>query len=160
MKFPALSVITLASVATAVPNPQFSWTRPSTGGGGFNWSDFFNRPTSTIPSTPTPTATSAPGEGNTAGGGTIGGTCTPQAAGSRGTENGVVNKNCCTDMTVIFARGTGETGNVGSVTGPPMFKALRSKVGNNRVTVQGVDYPASSAVSSGSLEMNGYHSNT
>lgn len=50
-------------------------------------------------------------------------------------------------MTVIFARGTGETGNVGTVTGPPFFRALRSKLGNGRVTVQGVDYPANSAVS-------------
>lgn len=48
-------------------------------------------------------------------------------------------------MTVIFARGTGETGNVGTVSGPPMFRALRQKLGNARVTVQGVDYPASSA---------------
>lgn len=54
-------------------------------------------------------------------------------------------------MTVIFARGTGETGNVGTVSGPPMFKALRAKLGNNRVTVQGVDYPANSAVRCPSL---------
>lgn len=158
MKFCTVSVITLASVATALPNPQFSWTRPSTGG-GFSWRDYFNRPNTTVPTRPVPTtslptipvptSTSAPGGGNTGGGGsgTIGGNCTPQAAGSRGTENGIVNKNCCTDMTVIFARGTGEIGNVGTVTGPPMFKALRQKLGNDRVTVQGVDYPASSAVS-------------
>ncbi|KAF2856453.1 carbohydrate esterase family 5 protein, partial [Plenodomus tracheiphilus IPT5] len=60
-------------------------------------------------------------------------------------EDGVKNKNCCTDMTVIFARGTGETGNVGTVSGPPMFKAIRASLGADRVTVQGVDYPASSA---------------
>ncbi|KAF2131840.1 carbohydrate esterase family 5 protein [Dothidotthia symphoricarpi CBS 119687] len=45
-------------------------------------------------------------------------------------------------MTVIFARGTGEMGNVGSVAGPPMFKVLREKLGATRVTVQGVEYPA------------------
>ncbi|KAF2125341.1 carbohydrate esterase family 5 protein [Dothidotthia symphoricarpi CBS 119687] len=61
------------------------------------------------------------------------------------TENGVTNNNCCTDITVIFARGTGEQGNVGYVAGPPMFKSLRTKLGASRVTIQGVDYPASSA---------------
>ncbi|OAG13569.1 cutinase, partial [Alternaria alternata] len=62
-----------------------------------------------------------------------------------GSENGIVDKNCCTDMTIVFARGTGEMGNVGSVSGPPMFKAIREKLGNDRVTVQGVDYAASAA---------------
>lgn len=92
--------------------------------------------------------TSAPtGEagGSTGGSGTVGANCTPQGSAGRGTENGVKSGNCCTDMTVIFARGTGETGNVGTVTGPPMFAALRQKLGANRVTVQGVDYPASFA---------------
>lgn len=81
--------------------------------------------------------------------GTIGSDCSPQGSsgGRGGTENGVLDKNCCTDMTVIFARGTGEFGNVGTVSGPPMFKAIRAKLGAGRVTVQGVDYPASSAVS-------------
>jgi cutinase len=87
--------------------------------------------------------------GNSTGGGasgTIGGDCKPQAASGLGyTENGVVDKNCCTEMTVIFARGTGEPGNCGVVSGPPMFKAIRSKLGNDRVTIQGVDYAASAA---------------
>ncbi|KAF1831796.1 cutinase, partial [Decorospora gaudefroyi] len=61
------------------------------------------------------------------------------------TENGVTDKSCCTDMTVIFARGTGEGGNMGFVAGPPMVKAIRSKLGADRVTVQGVDYAASAA---------------
>jgi cutinase len=88
-----------------------------------------------------PVATSAPGSG------TIGSGCRPQNGGGLGSENGVTDKNCCTDLTVIFARGTGELGNVGTVTGPPMFKALRSKLGANNVTIQGVDYPASAGVS-------------
>jgi cutinase len=50
-------------------------------------------------------------------------------------------------MTIIFARGTGEMGNVGTVSGPPMFKAIRQKLGNDRVTVQGVDYAADAGVS-------------
>ncbi|KAI8937486.1 hypothetical protein NX059_005204 [Plenodomus lindquistii] len=87
-----------------------------------------------------PAVSKAPQTGGSAG--TIGTNCTPQGAGSS-SENGVKGKNCCTDMTVIFARGTGEMGNVGSVSGPPMFKALRSSLGADRVTVQGVDYPAS-----------------
>lgn len=118
MKFSAISIVALAGTSAALP--QFSWTRPSSGG-GFNWSDYFNRPTTTTPSVPAPTSTT-PAGGNTGGGGgagTIGGNCTPQTAG-RSTENGVTAKNCCTEMTVIFARGTGETGNVGTVSGPPM----------------------------------------
>lgn len=73
-------------------------------------------------------------------------TCTPQGNGGGDTENGVVNQNCCTDVTVIFARGTSEFGNVGTFAGPPFFAALRSMLGANRVTVQGVNYPASLTV--------------
>jgi len=57
----------------------------------------------------------------------------------------VTETNCCTPLTVIFARGTGESGNIGTVAGPPMFKSLRSKLGASGVTVQGITYPASSA---------------
>ncbi|USP82775.1 hypothetical protein yc1106_10049 [Curvularia clavata] len=95
------------------------------------------------PSTPT-----TPVGNNTGGSGSIGSNCKPQAASSGllgGSENGIVDKNCCTDMTIVFARGTGEMGNVGTVSGPPMFKAIRSKLGDGRVTVQGVDYAASAA---------------
>ena len=125
-------------------------------GSGFDWGSLIpgggfgtggSTPTATktgVVATPTPTGSTG---GNTGGVGTIGSDCTPQAAGRGSTENGVTDKNCCTDMTVIFARGTGEGGNVGTISGPPMFKALRSKLGNDRVTVQGVDYPASAAVS-------------
>jgi len=45
-------------------------------------------------------------------------------------------------MTVIFARGTTETGNVGTLTGPPFFTALAQVVGASNLAVQGVDYPA------------------
>lgn len=48
----------------------------------------------------------------------------------------------CTAMTVIFARGTTEPGNVGLVTGPPFFDALDSMLGPAAVTIQGVDYGA------------------
>ena len=49
----------------------------------------------------------------------------------------------CRRVTVIFARGTIELGNVGSITGPPFFDALEVLLGEENVGVQGVDYPAS-----------------
>ena len=48
----------------------------------------------------------------------------------------------CKPVTVIFARGTIELGNVGSITGPPFFNALGDLIGDDKVAVQGVDYPA------------------
>ena len=48
----------------------------------------------------------------------------------------------CKPVTVIFARGTIELGNVGSITGPPFFNALNDALGADNVAVQGVDYPA------------------
>lgn len=51
----------------------------------------------------------------------------------------------CKAVTLIFARGTSEIGNVGSVTGPPFFQALGKKIGNDQLAVQGVDYPANIA---------------
>ncbi|KAH8677859.1 cutinase-domain-containing protein [Xylariales sp. PMI_506] len=55
------------------------------------------------------------------------------------TQNGL--SGACKGMTVIFARGTTETGNVGTLTGPPFFQALATQT-NNDLAVQGVDYPA------------------
>lgn len=48
----------------------------------------------------------------------------------------------CRPITVIFARGTIELGNVGSLAGPPFFNALSAAVGYDKVAVQGVSYPA------------------
>lgn len=48
----------------------------------------------------------------------------------------------CKPITVIYARGTIELGNVGSITGPPFFNALEELVGEEQIAVQGVDYPA------------------
>ncbi|PGG95762.1 hypothetical protein AJ79_09890 [Helicocarpus griseus UAMH5409] len=57
-------------------------------------------------------------------------------------ENGV-KENCgCQPLTLIFARGTTEPGNMGLLAGPPLAKALR-RLSRGKVTVQGVDYPAS-----------------
>jgi cutinase len=48
----------------------------------------------------------------------------------------------CKPVTVIFARGTTEAGNVGLLAGPPAFTLLRASLGTAGVAVQGVDYPA------------------
>lgn len=49
----------------------------------------------------------------------------------------------CGDMVYIFARGTTERGNLGTVIGPGFGQELASQMGN--VAVQGVDYPANIA---------------
>lgn len=49
----------------------------------------------------------------------------------------------CKPVTVIFARGTIEPGNVGTLVGPPFFNALSLAMGDENVGVQGVDYAAS-----------------
>ncbi|KAI4241117.1 MAG: hypothetical protein L6R40_004756 [Gallowayella cf. fulva] len=64
--------------------------------------------------------------------------------GSR-TANDVTNKAACKAITVIFARGTGESGNIGYVVGPPLLQALQSKLGADKVAYQGVPYAASAA---------------
>lgn len=51
----------------------------------------------------------------------------------------------CRPITVIFARGTTEPGNVGALTGPPFFNALDAVIGTQNVGIQGVPYPASIA---------------
>jgi hypothetical protein len=51
----------------------------------------------------------------------------------------------CADVTVIFARGTTEPGNVGLVAGPPFFEALSEQLEGKSLAVQGVEYPATFA---------------
>lgn len=59
------------------------------------------------------------------------------------TEDDLIDgKKGCAEFTVIFARGTTESGNVGTSTGPPFFASLKKVVGAENVAVQGVDYPA------------------
>lgn len=60
------------------------------------------------------------------------------------TRNDLVN-GICAPVTVIFARGTLELGNVGSLAGPPFFNALADIIGSQSLAVQGVDYPATIA---------------
>ena len=57
-------------------------------------------------------------------------------------ENDVVQGRCA-DLTIIYARGTGETGNVGAVVGPPFFLAVADSMGGREnIALQGVDYAA------------------
>lgn len=62
--------------------------------------------------------------------------------GGSDTANGVTDNESCQPLTFIFARGTTEMGNMGSVVGPEVATQLKSLTGN-KVVVQGVDYPAS-----------------
>lgn len=62
--------------------------------------------------------------------------------GTSTTQNGLTDGTGCKAMTVIFARGTTEQGNVGSLSGPPFFASLAASVGMENLAVQGVEYPA------------------
>ncbi|EDN08022.1 predicted protein [Histoplasma mississippiense (nom. inval.)] len=62
--------------------------------------------------------------------------------GGQTTENGVKKFKGCQPLTLIFARGTDEVGNMGEIVGPSLATALRTLL-KGKVTVQGVDYPAS-----------------
>ncbi|TKA68140.1 hypothetical protein B0A55_06949 [Friedmanniomyces simplex] len=61
------------------------------------------------------------------------------------TENQLTDGTPCRAITILFARGTTEEGNVGTLAGPPFFQAVVNKVGASNVAVQGVDYAASIA---------------
>jgi cutinase len=62
------------------------------------------------------------------------------------TENGVTSNSGCKELTFIFARGTGELGNMGTVVGPEVAAQLKTLT-SDKVTIQGVTYPADAAVS-------------
>ncbi|CAG8961800.1 hypothetical protein HYFRA_00013976 [Hymenoscyphus fraxineus] len=48
----------------------------------------------------------------------------------------------CKMVTVLFAKGTTETGMVGTLAGPPFFDAMTKQMGAGNVAVQGIDYAA------------------
>lgn len=60
-------------------------------------------------------------------------------------ENGLTDGSPCKAVTVLFAKGTGENGNMGdgSSPGPAWAAAIRSSLGTDQVTVQGINYTAS-----------------
>ncbi|CRL29874.1 Cutinase [Penicillium camemberti] len=68
----------------------------------------------------------------------------PGLSSGSSTENGVTENAGCKEYTFIFARGTTEIGNMGTVIGPPLAEQLNTLTGD-KVTVQGVDYPADAA---------------
>jgi len=57
-------------------------------------------------------------------------------------QNDVVNGGACKAMTILFARGTTEQGNMGTVAGPPFVSAVGKMIGAANVAVQGIEYPA------------------
>ncbi|OJD12810.1 hypothetical protein AJ78_06651 [Emergomyces pasteurianus Ep9510] len=65
-----------------------------------------------------------------------------KAKGAATIENGIKKDNACQPLTLIFARGTDEKGNMGDIIGPALATALRGLL-KGKVTVQGVAYPAS-----------------
>ncbi|KAI6352159.1 hypothetical protein MCOR25_009518 [Pyricularia grisea] len=60
------------------------------------------------------------------------------------TYNQLTDGTPCRDITVIYARGTTQDGNVGdpAAVGPLIFNALAGIVGTDRLAVQGVTYAA------------------
>lgn len=64
------------------------------------------------------------------------------AAGGSSTENGL--DGACQKVTLIFARGTSEMGNMGSVVGPGLSTSVKSATGDS-AAVQGVAYAADAA---------------
>lgn len=61
------------------------------------------------------------------------------------TYNQLTDGTACRDITVIYARGTTQAGNVGDVgsEGPTFLNALASRLGGtSRLAIQGVTYPA------------------
>ncbi|KAK6065429.1 cutinase [Seiridium cupressi] len=51
----------------------------------------------------------------------------------------------CKTYTLLFARGTTETGTLGTVVGPGLENSVESALGADQVTVQGVEYAADAA---------------
>lgn len=66
----------------------------------------------------------------------------PRQLATSDTENDLTDGSACKAVTVIFARGTTESGNVGTLAGPPFFAALATDIGASNLAVQGVDYAA------------------
>ena len=56
-------------------------------------------------------------------------------------QNDILNATC-KPVTLLFARGTTEQGNMGTLVGPPFAQALGKAIGTDNLAVQGVDYDA------------------
>ncbi|RGP78906.1 cutinase [Fusarium longipes] len=66
---------------------------------------------------------------------------------SSSTYNQLTDGTPCRPVTMIYARGTTQAGNVGdsAAVGPVLFNNLASRIGLNNLAVQGVTYPANVA---------------
>ncbi|RGP73999.1 cutinase [Fusarium sporotrichioides] len=66
---------------------------------------------------------------------------------SSSTYNQLTDGTPCRPVTLIYARGTTQAGNVGdsAAVGPILFNNLASRIGLNNLAVQGVTYPANVA---------------
>ncbi|RKF62819.1 Cutinase [Erysiphe neolycopersici] len=62
---------------------------------------------------------------------------------SRATANELLD-GPCRSVTMLFAKGTGEVGNLGagSSPGPALSETLKASLGENNIAVQGIDYDA------------------
>ncbi|KAF7314642.1 Cutinase [Mycena kentingensis (nom. inval.)] len=54
----------------------------------------------------------------------------------------VAERQACSDVIVVFARGTTEPGTIGTVVGPPLLAALQMALAGKSVTMTGVPYAA------------------
>lgn len=52
------------------------------------------------------------------------------------------SKTGCSDMTLIFARGTTEKGDFGALVGPQFVSAIQKSIGSSTLDAQGVPAPA------------------
>ena len=82
-------------------------------------------------------------------------TSTPVAPRQFSTSANDLKSGDCAPVTVIFARGTTEPGNIGTIVGPPLERAMQAALGNGNVAFQGVDYPANVAGFLGGGDPNG-----
>lgn len=60
------------------------------------------------------------------------------------TSNELIDGTPCRAVTMIYARGTGQQGNIGdpAAVGPLFFNGIAQRIGRNNLAVQGVTYPA------------------
>ncbi|RMJ21207.1 hypothetical protein PHISP_07924 [Aspergillus sp. HF37] len=65
-----------------------------------------------------------------------------------------LKEGSCKDVTLIFARGSTEVGNMGTVIGPPLCANLESKLGADKVACQGVGDPYDATLSANFLPKN------
>ena len=65
----------------------------------------------------------------------------PIVGGTNQTD--LVTGQPCAQITIIFARGTTEPGNMGVFAGPQLVQAVKNALPGARINVQGVEYAAS-----------------